>query len=222
MCLHPGVARASRASGRVASPFPPWPEGQGLAPSADGRGPSRAVALHAGEWTRPGGRTARRRAGDAGASPASGSQQSRLSHPHGGDEAVATGDRGRHANSAGVGWRAVARYRHLYGERAGRGTNKAVALTSIWWVEHLVGRFLPVGHPGLLLGRTRSTSSATESSCVRRLFPKGRTSNPQTGSLLVPRLGAWFEREGAATMSSRRPRICRVVRISSDAFPKPI
>ena len=133
-CLRPGVARASRASGRVDSPFPPWPEGQGLAPSADGRGPSRAVALHAGEWTRPGGRTARRRAGDAGASPASGSQQSRLSHPHGGDEAVATGDRGRHANSAGVGWRAVARYRHLYGERAGRGTNKAVALTSIWWV----------------------------------------------------------------------------------------
>ena len=27
---------------RVASLFPPWPEGQCLAPSADGRGPSRA------------------------------------------------------------------------------------------------------------------------------------------------------------------------------------
>ena len=41
----PRAIAAPSATGkdeRVASPFPPWPEGQCLAPSADGRGPSRA------------------------------------------------------------------------------------------------------------------------------------------------------------------------------------
>ena len=38
----PSPLRARQVRMRVASPFPPWPEGQCLAPSADGRGPSRA------------------------------------------------------------------------------------------------------------------------------------------------------------------------------------
>lgn len=45
--------RSIERESSVASLFPPWPEGQCLAPSADGRGPSRARTLHADEKEEP-------------------------------------------------------------------------------------------------------------------------------------------------------------------------
>ena len=91
----------------------------------------------------------------------------------------------------------------------------------------------------LLVGSSRQSSGLVTGTHTLHLqrhrfhkhhrLSQGRTSHPRTGSLLVPRLGAWCER-GAATMSSRRlaadgqpTRICLDARIiSSDAFPKPI